>query len=127
MEGALEDAVEAGLVAVGELDTGLAAGAGKGGGDAGDLGAGRIGIGLRGHGGIDEAGFDGPGAALAPERGDHFLDEAEFDGVGGSEADEEIGKDGVEALARLVIEDDAHGEQPMADVVLRRSGGPGSA
>jgi hypothetical protein len=32
------------------------------------------------------AGFDGPGAALAPEDGDEFLDERELDGVGGLEA-----------------------------------------
>jgi hypothetical protein len=68
-----------------------------------------------------EAGFDGPGAAHAPEGGGHFLDDAEFDVVGGAVAVDVLGQEDVEVLAGLVGQDDALGEKAVADGVEGRS------
>jgi hypothetical protein len=77
-----------------------------------------------------EAGFDGPGAAHAPEGGGHFLDDAEFDVVGGAVAVDVLGHEDVEVLAGLGAQDDALGEKAVADGVEGRrllSGGCGGA
>jgi hypothetical protein len=68
-----------------------------------------------------EAGFDGPGAAHAPEGGGHFLDDAELDAVDGAEALDVLVEEGVEVLAGLVGQDDAPGERAVADGVVGRS------
>jgi hypothetical protein len=52
---------------------------------------------------IEQAGFDGPGAALAPVSGAHFLDHAELDFVGGLEAVDVLLEENQEVLARFVV------------------------
>jgi hypothetical protein len=56
--------------------------AAEGGGEAIELGRALLGI----HVVIEEAGFNGEGAAEAPGGGDHLFDEAELDFVVGREA-----------------------------------------
>ena len=63
---------------------------------------------------IHEAGFDGPGAALAPKGGEHLLDQAQFDGIGGLEAREELGLEGIKGLARFVFKDNYLGHEAVA-------------
>jgi hypothetical protein len=113
VESALEDAVEAGLVAVDEGQIRRAFG--EGGGDAAELVAGPV-----GHAVFEDAGLDGPGAALAPAGGDHLLDGAELDVVDRAEPFEELSEKLAEAVAVLVGEDDLGGEEPVADGVPRR-------
>jgi hypothetical protein len=74
-----------------------------------------------GHGVFVKTGFDGPGAAQAPEGGDHFLDDAELDVVDGAVALDVLVEEDVEVLAALVGQDDAVGEQAVADGVEGRS------
>ncbi len=119
MEGALEDVVEAGFVAVQEAELGLGGERSEAGSDAGELAAG-LGE-LCGDGIIHESCFDGPSAALTPESGDHFLDEAVLDGIGGAEAFHKTGREGVETLAGLRFKDDAAGKEPVADSVGGRA------
>jgi hypothetical protein len=113
-QGALVHAVQAGFIAVDEAD-GLGRGEiFKGGGEAADF----VGAGLVIHVVLEHAGFDGPGAAHAPVGTDHLLDEAELDAIGGPEAVQVEVEEGFEAFAFLVLEDDAAGEQAMAQGVL---------
>jgi hypothetical protein len=75
-----------------------------------------------GVGGVfEQAGFDGPGAAHAPVRGNHFLDHAEFHAIRGLEAVQVLGQQGFEGCAGFLIQDDAAGEQAVADGVLGRA------
>ena len=104
-EGALADVVEAGLIAMQEAELGCGGEVGESAGNAGDLVVGLVG----GHGVFVETGFDGPGAAQAPEGGDHFLDDAELDVVDGAVALDVLVEEDVEVLAALVGQDDAVG------------------
>ena len=88
LEGALADVVEAGLVAMQEGELGSEGEVGESAGNAADFVAGLAGV----DGVVEEAGFDGPEAAQAPEGGGHFLDHAEFDVVGGAVAVEVLGQ-----------------------------------
>ena len=114
METALIHKVEAGLIAMEEGEFGGGGEPGEGGGDAAELVGGVLGV----DGVVEEAGFDGPGAAHAPVGGGHFLDHAELDPVGGGEAVEVVREQSLERLARFVAEDYAIGEQAVADGIL---------
>jgi hypothetical protein len=105
-ERALEDAVKARLIAVDQLQGRLCGYGGEAIGETGQLVL--IG-GLGRNRAIHDTGLDGPGAALAPESGKHLLDQAKLDGIGGSEAREELGVEGIKALARFVFKDNALG------------------
>jgi hypothetical protein len=117
VERALVDEVEAGFVTVYESERGGGGERGEGGSDGAD------GVGLAlGVGGVfEQAGFDGPSAAHAPVRGNHFLDHAEFHAIGGLEAVEVLGQQIFEGCAGFLIQDDAAGEQAVADGVLGRA------
>jgi hypothetical protein len=121
LEGALADVVEAGLIAMEEAELGGGGQVGESAGKAGEFVAGLVG----GHGVFVEAGFDGPGAAQAPEGGDHFLDHAELDVVDGAVALDVLVEEDVEVPAALVGQDDAVGEKAVADRVEGRSFFPG--
>jgi len=81
-QGALIQAVKAGLIAVeeGQGVRGLKAA------EDGDHAVQRVAFRMAGSLGIDEAGFHGPGPALAPAGGGHFLDHGALDITGGPEA-----------------------------------------
>ena len=117
LEGALADVVEAGLIAMQEGEVGCGGQVGESAGDAADLVAGLAGV----DGVVEEVGFDGPGAAHAPEGGGHFLDDAELDVVDGAVAVEVLAHEDVEVLAGLVFQDDAPGELAVSDGVEGRS------
>ncbi len=129
-EGALIDVVEAGFIAVGEAE-GVAGGELV---EGADEAVERIRdaaepIGLV----LQEAGFDGPVAVEAPVGGSHFFDEGVFDAIGGLEAVEVLVEHGEEVFGRFALEDEATGEQAMADRVaggtlftLRSDGAPGA-
>jgi hypothetical protein len=67
--------------------------------------------------GIENAGFDGPGASLAPAGGAHFLDHAELDFAGGPEAVDVLLQEDREVLARFVFHNGAFGAQSVTDGV----------
>ena len=113
-EGALIHVVEAGFVAVHETEGGGGGEGREGAGDAADGVGGEVGL----DGIVEEAGFDGPAAALAPEGGSHFLDEGHFDIVGGLEALDVLGHDGLEGFGGFALEDDAAREESVAAGVL---------
>jgi len=69
---------------------------------------------------VEEAGFDGRGAAQTPEGGGHFLVEAEFDVAGGAVAADVLSQKDVEVLSALGAQNDATGEQVVADGVEGR-------
>ena len=114
VQGAVEAAAEAGFVAMEEVKPGSGSQGAEGVGHGGDGIAGR----LLGDGLVEGAGFHGPDAAEAPGGGAHFLDQAELDAVAGDEAAQVVGHGFGEALGGLAIEQDASGEQAMADGVL---------
>ena len=89
---------------------------GEGGGHAADFVAGRLGVDGVGL----QLGFDGPGAAQTPEGGDHVLDDAAFDVVDGVVELDVLVHEDVEAGAVLGGQDDALGEQAVADGVEGR-------
>ena len=95
--------MEAGFVTVQEGELGAGSEVGEGGGDTRDF----VAAGLLGEGVIEEAGFDGPGAAEAPVGGDHLLDDAEFDLISRFEPLDVMGGEVVEAGAGLVGEHEA--------------------
>jgi hypothetical protein len=113
-EGAAIDEVEAGFVAMDEVETaGIVGQGGEGGGEA---------FGLRGGGMevvfeflIEGGGFDGPEAAQAPDGGDHFLDQSLSGEIGGGEAAEEILVEFAESVGGLVGEEDAVGQNAVAE------------
>ena len=113
VEGALEHAVEAGFLALQEVQLRLGGEGGEAGGEAVESIAG----GLGGDGPVEAAGLDGPGAAHAPVGGDHFLDEAVLDGVDGVEAGGELIVDEAEGLGAFAVEADASGEQTVGERV----------
>ncbi len=112
-EGALVHAVEAGLIALDEGKAGAGLGVAEGGGNAPDL----IAEGLSGDSVIEGAGFDGPGAAHAPEGEGHFLDDAELDAIGGLKAGDVLGDNGTEGLRGFIFENGAAGEHAVAERV----------
>jgi hypothetical protein len=75
------------------------------------------GVGLEGHLLIEHAGFERPGAALAPVSGAHFLDHAELDFAGGAEAVDVLLEENREVLARFAIRNDTFGAQAVTDGV----------
>ena len=117
VEGALVHEVEAGFVAVDEGDGGAFGEAGKGISHAIEGGTGGLGGDLL----IEEACFEGPGAAQAPIGCSHVLDHAEFQAVGGLEAGNVVGEQGSEGLGTFVLEDYTTGEEPMAEGVAGRA------
>jgi hypothetical protein len=129
-EGAAIDQVEAGFVAMDEVETaGIVGQGGEGGGKA---------FGLRGGGIqlvfeflIEGSSFDGPEAAQAPDGGDHFLDEGLGGKVGGGETAEEILVEFAEGVGGLVGEEDAVGQDAVAEGIEGRAalalGGFGAA
>ena len=74
-------------------------------------------VGLEGHLLIEQAGFERPGAALAPVRSAHFLDHAELDFIGGAEAVDVLLQEKQEVLARFAFHDHTLGAQAMTDSV----------
>jgi hypothetical protein len=66
---------------------------------------------------IEQGGFDGPGAALAPVSGAHLLDHAELDPVGRAEAVDVLLQENQEVLARFVVENDTFGAEAVAESV----------
>ncbi|MGA3235243.1 MAG: hypothetical protein ABSG03_02985 [Bryobacteraceae bacterium] len=88
--------------------------------EGGDYAVERIAVGLAGGLGIEHAGFDGPGAALAPAGGGHFLDHAELDIAGGPEAVDVLLEEHRETRARFVVHNAIFGAQAVTDGVLRR-------
>jgi len=74
------------------------------------------------EGALEEIGFDGPGAAHAPIGGGHFFDHAHLDVIEGSEAIDELVKQGLEALAGFIGENDALGGEAVAQGVAGRGG-----
>jgi hypothetical protein len=118
LEGALKHGVEAGFVAVEKVEAVVGSEVGEGGhqpvGVAGSL--------LGGHGGIEVAVFDGPGAADAPEVGDHFVDHIGFDIIERAEAAGVLVAEFVECLIGFVLEDDDSGEETVPGGVPGRAG-----
>ena len=103
--------METRLIAVDQLQGRLGGYGGEAVGEPGQL----VPIGGLGrNGAIHDAGFDGPGAALAPEGGKHLLDQAQLDGIGGREARDELGLEGIKGLARFVFKDDYLGHEAVA-------------
>ena len=118
MEGALVHHVETGFIAVKEEGIGVS-GCGTRGGD--DETVERVSGGLARHGFVDGTGLDGPAAAHAPVSGDHLFDHAELHFVGGLEAVDVLLEEGAEVFGVLTFEDDAIGEQAVADGVDGRT------
>jgi hypothetical protein len=130
LEGATIDQVEAGFVAMDEVETaGIVGQGGEGGGEA---------FGLRGGGKevvfeflVEGGGFDGPEAAQAPDGGDHFLHQSLSGEVGGGETAEEIFVEFAESVGGLVGEEDAVRQDAVAEGVEGRAalalGGFGAA
>jgi len=112
VESALVHEMEAGFVAVEEAEIGRSGHVAESGGEAANLVSGRVG--LFGQGVLEDAFLDSPGAAHAPIGGCHFLDQPELDAVDGPEALQMLGEKGFETGARLVLEDDAIGEEAVA-------------
>jgi hypothetical protein len=79
-DAAVEDAVEAGFVAVDEVELGGGGEGREAGGEAHVVVPG----GLLGEAGVEELGFDGPDAARAPLGEGHLLDDGGFDFGGGA-------------------------------------------
>ena len=117
VEGALVEQVETRLVAVHQSQGGRRSKIGEGGGHAVQWVAGGLSCNLL----FDHMGFEGPGAAETPERSHHFLNEAELDAIGGLEALEVLGEDGFEALGGLIFEENAAGQQSVAQSILGRT------
>jgi hypothetical protein len=86
---------------------------GEGSGDARDLVAG----GLIADGLFHQAILDGPGAADAPIGRNHFLDHGELDAIGGRETLDMLGHEVVKALAGFVFQDNALGQETVAEGV----------
>jgi hypothetical protein len=105
--------VEAGLVTVEQVELGGGGQVGEGVGDALGLVAG----GLIADGLFHQAILDGPGAAHAPIGGNHFLDHGELDAIGGGETLLMLGDELVEALTRFVFQDNALGQETVAEGV----------
>ena len=105
--------MEAGLVTVEQIELRGGGQVGEGGGDARGLVAG----GLIADGLFHQAILDGPGAAHAPIGGNHFLDHGELDAIGGGETLLMLGDELVEALTRFVFQDNALGQETVAEGV----------
>ncbi len=85
----------------------------EGGGHAAGVAA----LGLEGDLFIEQGGFDGPGAALAPAGGAHFLNQAEFDFVHRAEVVDMLLQEIQEVLALFVFENDAVGAEAVTESV----------
>jgi hypothetical protein len=66
---------------------------------------------------IEQSGFDGPGAALAPVSGAHFLEHADLDFVGRLEAIDVLLEENQEVLVRFVVENDTFGAEAVTESV----------
>lgn len=110
-EGCLEAPAETGLVTGDEIEGVCLVGEGaEGGGETCAfvdvaVALAELGV-LLVHFGVDEVGFDGPGAAEAPAGGGDFLDEFGFEGVGGREVRLAGGEERVEIRFGFVAEDE---------------------
>jgi hypothetical protein len=120
VQGALVDHVEAGLITMEQREGGGFRQALEGRRDARERLGGGIGIGGS-RGGVDQLGFDGPGAAHAPTGGHHFLHHPEFEGAGGLELLYVLGQESLERLGGFVVEDEPAGKEAVAQGVLRRA------
>jgi hypothetical protein len=111
MEGALEDAVEAGLITMDEGEgVGVIGEGGKGGAEGLPIDGAGSGGKLAGEG----SGFDGPEAAETPGGGDHLLDQAGLEVIDRPEAVKVDGEQLLEVLTGLIGEQHHRGEQAMA-------------
>jgi hypothetical protein len=66
---------------------------------------------------IEQGGFDGPSAALAPVGGAHLLDHVELDFVGGLEAVDVLLEESQEVFARFVVQNDTVGAEAVTECV----------
>jgi hypothetical protein len=66
---------------------------------------------------IEQGGFDGPGAALAPVRCAHFLDHAELDFVGGPEVVHMLLQENQEVLARFMVQNNTFSAHAVPESV----------
>ena len=114
VKGALVHHVEAGFVAVEEVEAIVGGEVGVGCGHARDLTAGGLGL----HGLFEHFGLYGPSAAEAPVGGGEFLDHAVFEIVYRFEAGGEHLTEGLEVFGRLVADEDLFGEQTVAHGVV---------
>ena len=106
MEGALVHAMEAAIVAVDSRELGPLGEIAESGGDAVQW---VVRLGVFSGGVRQEAGFDGPEAALTPDAGDHFLDGAVFGSIGGFELGKMLVEKQVENFLRLAWNKNAIG------------------
>ena len=114
MEGALIHEVEAGFVAVDEGQGGAIGETREGVGHAVEVAS----RGLSGGLFVDEAGFDGPGAAQTPMGCDHLLDHGEFQAGGRPQVVDVVGKRGSEGFRTFVFQDHTLSQQAVAASVL---------
>ncbi|MCU1262218.1 MAG: hypothetical protein JWO80_5103 [Bryobacterales bacterium] len=119
LERAMVHAVEAGFVAVEQVELGAGGELRECRAEAGVLvdfrfcGGGHA----RLHGAVQEVGFDGPQAAEAAGAGGHFFDGGEFDIVGGFEFCEVLVEERGEGLLGFVFHEDAFGEEAVPEGV----------
>jgi hypothetical protein len=106
-EGALEAALEAGFIAVDEVEFGAAGEIGEGSGDA------VAGTSVFSGGFVEEIGFDAPKTALAPDGSREFLDEADFDAVGGIDPVNVLLVEECESIRAFALDEDASGEHAV--------------
>jgi len=66
---------------------------------------------------IEQGGFDGPGAPLAPVGGAHFLDHVELDFVGGLETVDVLLQENQEVFARFVVQNDTVGAEAVTECI----------
>ena len=105
LEGALVHAMEAAIVAVDRRQFGPLGEVAEGADDAVQW----VRLGAFGGGISQEAGFDGPEAALTPNAGDHFLDGAVLGSVGGFELGKILVEKQVENFLLLAWKKNAFG------------------
>jgi hypothetical protein len=116
-EGSLISTVEAGFVAVEEVEFVASREFGEGGGHTITGG----GVGAFADFVIEQGGFDGPEAAESPGGGDHFLDGGVLDVIGGVEFLDVVLVDDLEGVAAFVVEEDAFRQEAVAEGVLGRA------
>ena len=114
MEGALVHEVEAGFVAVDESEGGAIGETREGVGHAVEVAS----RGLSGGLFVDEAGFDGPGAAQTPMGYDHLLDHGEFEAGGRPQMVEVVGERGSEGFGTFAFQGHTLSQEAVAESVL---------
>ena len=106
MEGALVHAMEAAVVTVNQVELGPLGKVTEPGGDAVQC---VVRLGVFSGGVSQQAGFDGPEAALTPDAGDHFLDGAVLGSIGGFELGKILVEKQVENFLLLAWKKNAFG------------------